>query len=115
MTQAVCPICETFPLFRKRNYFPAFKTVLEVVFRRMFKNRFLHNKLKIISLNNFCLQLGIWGLFAGPLLREGGAFASKGSPESLEMLMWNAIGLVVIISWNGLLSFVIFYFLKKVW
>ncbi len=56
----------------------------------------------------------MWGLLAGPLLREDGVFVSGGSSDSMEMLLWNAIGLATIVAWNGILSFVIFYSLNKV-
>ncbi len=56
----------------------------------------------------------MWGLLAGPLLREDGVLVSRGSSESVEMLLWNAVGLAAIVAWNGSLSFAIFYSLNKV-
>ncbi len=56
----------------------------------------------------------MWGLLAGPLLRDGGVLVSGGSSDSLEMLLWNTIGLAAIVVWNAGLCLVIFGSLKKV-
>ena len=59
------------------------------------------------------ISSGIWGLIAGPLLREGGILASS-AVDGLEMLLWNAIGMGAIIAWNGVTSFILFGALHKV-
>ena len=55
----------------------------------------------------------MWGLIAGPLLREGGVL-SDSAVDGLEMLMWNMIGMGSIIAWNGITSFILFGALHKV-
>ena len=55
---------------------------------------------------------GIWGTLAVYLFKWGGLFLS-GSSEAALGLAWNVIGLIAIIAWTGLNSFIMFSVLKK--
>jgi len=56
---------------------------------------------------------GLWGTLAVHFFKKDGIFVT-GSSAAAMGLAWNIIGLIAIISWTGILSFVMFYALKKV-
>ena len=56
---------------------------------------------------------GLWGTLAVHFFKKDGIFVT-GSSAAAMGLAWNVIGLIAIISWTGVLSFVMFYALKKV-
>ena len=56
---------------------------------------------------------GLWGTLAVHFFKKDGIFVT-GSSAAAMGLAWNVIGLIAIISWTGILSFVMFYALKKV-
>jgi len=71
--------------------------------------------LRIVEYHYLSLYFeGLWGLIAGPLLREEGVILSGGSSSSFKMLLWNLIGMFVIAVWSAALSTAIFGTLSKV-
>ena len=55
---------------------------------------------------------GLWGLLAAPLFRTDGLIL-KGSSESLNMLIWNAVGAAVLAAWHAITSGILFIGLHK--
>ena len=57
---------------------------------------------------------GILGLLCVPLLRgDGKGLLLTGSLESLQLLGWNFLGMLVIIAWTGITTGTVFLVLKK--
>ncbi len=54
----------------------------------------------------------MWGLLIGPLLRadDGGVFYAG----SFRMLLWNSVGILAIVAWNGIVCLLLFASLNKV-
>lgn len=55
---------------------------------------------------------GILGLIANPLVRVGGVLSTF-SEESLNMLLWNAIGGGVLIGWHVVMGIILFVALDR--
>ena len=55
---------------------------------------------------------GLWGLLAAPLFRTDGLILS-GSTESLNMLIWNAVGAAVLAAFHAITSGILFIGLHK--
>lgn len=55
---------------------------------------------------------GLWGILATPIFRKDGILVTW-SEESFQMLMWNAIGALCIITWNTVTSTILFVSLDK--
>jgi Amt family ammonium transporter len=57
---------------------------------------------------------GLLGLLCVPLLRgDGKGILLAGSMESVRLLGWNIVGMLVIITWTGITMGLVFYVLKK--
>ena len=57
---------------------------------------------------------GLLGLLCVPLLRgDGKGLLLAGSMESVRLLGWNIVGMLVIITWTGVTMGLVFYVLKK--
>ena len=57
---------------------------------------------------------GLLGLLCVPLLRgDGKGLLLAGSMESVRLLGWNIVGMLVIIIWTGVTMGLVFYVLKK--
>ncbi|XP_076310675.1 putative ammonium transporter 1 isoform X2 [Tachypleus tridentatus] len=56
---------------------------------------------------------GLWGLIAAPLFRRHKGIVFESSTDALMGLAWNIAGMVAIIGWSALLSFIMFGLLKK--
>jgi Amt family ammonium transporter len=55
---------------------------------------------------------GLWGTLSVYIFKYDGLLMT-GSNEALMGLAWNCIGLLVIIAWTSVLSFIMFFTLKK--
>ena len=58
------------------------------------------------------LILGLWGLIAAPLFRTDGLIL-RGSEESLNMLLWNSVGALVLSVFHAITSGILFIGLHK--